>query len=202
MVAQEAAAHGDAFGGDRFLKNGVIHGVGGKNCQIRCRGVVILGIQTMGVLKVGILHPQHPGFVVHLARKLFDASAAIQSQRRRRIIAGGEHQAVQQLLKRQNFPFLKIHGRAFNAHGFFGDLHLIQHIAPFTDQQRRHDFGSAGDEAFLIRIFAVQRPAADGVRYNGALGRYGVHRARNKQHGGQQCSRRGTEDFFHSITRV
>ena len=102
------------------------------------------------------------GLVIHQLGKALHRAAAIDCQGHSRIIAGLKHQAVQQLLHRQNLIGLQVHGRSFNPHCLWHNAHPIQHIALLADHQRRHDFGGAGNETAAVCILLIENPA--GVR--------------------------------------
>ena len=137
------------------------------------------------------------GFVVHQLRKSLHRAAAVDGQRNSGIVAGRQHQSIQQLLKGQHFPLLQVHGRTLDANRFLRNPHSVQHIALFTDNQCRHDFRRAGNQASLLCIPREQLPAADGVQnIRPARGnRFRLHR--NQQSDGQQRSRRSGEESFH-----
>ena len=148
---------------------------------------------------MAVFHSQKSRLIVHQLRKTFHRAAAVDSQRHRRIVAAAQHQAVKQLLNRQHFPFLQVHGRAFDANSFLRNPHPIQHIALLTDDQGRHNFGSAGDQALLLRIFLINHPSGQRIQHDCSLRRYGPGFHRKKRDGGQQRSRRpGDPSFVHN----
>ena len=126
-------------------------------------------IQTVGVFKMGITQAQDPGFVIHQLVKAFHRTAAVNGQGHRRIVPGRKHQPIEQFLQGQHFPFLQVHGRAFDAHSLFGDPHPVQHVALLTDDQRRHDLRGTGDQTLLVAVLLKQHPSADRIQHAGPL---------------------------------
>ena len=185
VVAQIAIAHGNCFGGDGFVENGVFHGIGGQNRQIPGGGVVSGAVQPVGIFKMTLGHTQHPGLVVHHFREALYSAAAVNGQSHRRVVAGMEHQPIQQLLECQNLPLLQIHGGAFDAHSLFGNPHPVQDVALLADHKSCHDLGGAGNQAPLVGILLIQNPSGGGIHQNCFFGGQRLHADREKQDGSQ-----------------
>ena len=130
---------------------------------------MIGAVKAVGVFKVRAFQTQSVGLVIHQLDKAFHRAAAVNGQRHRHIVAGAEHQTVQQLLHRQNFPFPQVHGGAFDAHRLFRDPHPVQHITLLADDQCRHDLGGAGDKAAAVGILFIQHTLCFRVPKDGFL---------------------------------
>ena len=150
MIAHHPAPCLDGLGGNGFGKNGIFHGVGRQNSQVLGAGMVVWGIQAVGGGKVGLFLPQRSGLVVHQLHKVRRIPAAEAGQGHGGIVAGGQHEPIQQLLDGQHLPLLQIHGGPLNAHRHFGDPEAAEHIALLADHQSRHDLGGAGNEGLLL----------------------------------------------------
>ena len=167
MIAQHPAPCLDGPGGNGFGKNGIFHGVGRQNSQVLGAGMVVRGIQAVGVGKVGIFQPQRSGLVVHQLHKVRRIPAAKAGQGHGGIVAGGQHEPIQQLLDGQHLPLLQIHGGSLNAHRLFGDPIAAEHIALLADHQSRHDLGGAGNEGLLLLSPGEKRLPRRGIHHRG-----------------------------------
>ena len=86
------------FRGYGFIENRVLHGIGRQNRQIPGRGIMTGTVQTVGIFKMRPGKAKDSGFVVHQLRKALHRATTIDGQRNRGIVAGGQHQSVQQFL--------------------------------------------------------------------------------------------------------
>ena len=95
VVAQGSPPSLDGFGGHRLGKNGVLHGVSPQRRQICGAGIVVRGIQAVGIGKMSVLQAQDPGLVVHPRHKALHRAAAVNGQGHGGIVAGGQHKSIQ-----------------------------------------------------------------------------------------------------------
>ena len=160
------------------MENGIFHGISRQRRQIMCSSVMPRRIQAVGVGKMGTGKAQSMSLVIHQLHKALHGAAAVNSQGHRRIVAGMEHQAVEKFLNCQHFPLLQIHGGPFDAHRFLRNPHPVQHIALLADNERRHDFRSAGNKALFVNILFKEDTACGSVQQNGFFSRNcpGLHR--------------------------
>ena len=170
MVGKEPLPHPKGFGGDRLAENGVFHGIGRQPGQVFRRGVVAGAVQAVGVFVVGIGKPQEAGLVVHLLGEALHGAAAVDGQSHRRVVAGGQHKPIQQLLEGQYLPLPQVHGGTLDAHRLPGNPHPVQHVALLADDQGRHDFGSAGHEGLPGGILFKEHPPGDPIQKAGLPG--------------------------------
>ena len=197
MVGQIPIPHLDVFGGNGLVENGILHGVGRQNPQIFCRGIMAGTVQAVGIFKVRPGQAETARLVVHQLREALHSAAAVNGQRHGGIVAGGQHQPVEQLLQGKHLPLFQVHGGTLDAHRFLGNAHSVQDVALLANNQRRHDFGGAGDQAPLRGIFLVKHSPTDGIHRIRPPGGHGIRPHRQKQDGGQQCSRRPGEKSSH-----
>ena len=197
VVCQVPLANGNRAGGDGFPENGIFHGVGCQFGQIPGGGIVAGSVQAVGIFKVGICQAKISGLVVHQFRKALHRAAAVDGKRHRRVVAGGQHQPVQQLLEGQHLSLLQIHGGALDAHRLPGNPHSVQHVALLADHQSRHDLGGAGNQPPLPGVFLKKHPSGDPIQHIGMVGGNRPRRCRQKQCGGQQRCRRPCGNSFH-----
>ena len=200
MIVQIPLTNGDIFRRYGLVENRIFHGIGRKDRQIPCCGIMSGAVQTVGIFKVRTGHAKDSCLVIHQLRKAFHCAAAVNGKCHSRIVSGRKHQSVQQRLQGENFSLLQVHGRAFDAHRFLGNPHTVKDVALLTDDQRRHNLGGACNEAAGIRILLINHTTADGIQQNRLLGRNCPRFQRQKQSGGQQCSRRSGEKSFHTYS--
>ena len=126
-------------------------------------------IQAVWVNKMGIVHPQLVGLVIHQLYKSLNRAAAVDGQSHSRIVSAVEHQAVQKVLHGHHFPCLQVHRRSLDPHSLLWNSHSIKDIGLLTDYQRCHNLGCAGNQALLIRLFFIQHTPGLSIQYNGAF---------------------------------
>ena len=133
----------------------LLHGRRGQHRHIPGRGIVPLGVQSVGIGEAGMGHAQCRRLFIHQCYEQLQPSGALR-QGQRRVVAGAQQQAVQQLLHPHRFAGLQVHGRALG-HVLPRHGNGVVRLCLLQRHQRRHDLGGAGNEHLLIAILFVEQ---------------------------------------------
>ena len=76
-------------------------------------------VQPVGGYEIGIRTAKLTCPVVHQLRKPFHGTADVDRKCDRRVVAGGKHEAIQQILNFDLFSVVQIHAGAFHGVRFF-----------------------------------------------------------------------------------
>ena len=163
--------------------------------------------QTGGVGKMGIVHTQPPGAVVHLLHEQLRHAGDLLRQCHRRVVAGGYAHAFQQLLHGDLLALRQKDLAAAHAGGVGRHRHHIvigqrAAVDGVHGQQQRHDLGDAGRLQLLMLVLGEQH-LSRGLfhQHRGAGGQRQVHRPGvYRQHSGDAQRRQQRCQFsFHSV---
>ena len=156
--------HDIAGRGDDLPEGRVGHGLLGHAIDVPGRGVMLAVVQAVGVHKVGAGHAQLLGPLVHPLDKGRDVPTDGHGQDIGRLVGGGQHQAVEQVVDGDLFPGLQVRrggigGQVLQGggvHRHYG--RQVQLPAPHSLQgeQGRHDLGDAGGVALPIGVLLVE----------------------------------------------
>ena len=168
VIGEGAPCHRDGTGTHDLCQRFVLHHHPGQGSHVGGGGVVPLVVEPVWVFKVGVLHAQLGGLVIHPGHKSVHVPGAEARNGHRRVIARGEQQPVEQRLQRQLLPRLQIHGGALHSGplGPDGD-YLGQIRVRFHRHQRGHQLGNAGNGALLLRVLGIKDPAAFPIDQDG-----------------------------------
>ena len=116
--------------------------------------------QPTAVLKIRLLHPQARGPLIHHADKFRFTSRYVFCHGDAGIIAGSDHDALDQGFHRLDFPFLQKHLGTAHGFGISAGYHLVGHLnlpalQGVENQDQRHDLGDAGGTPLFIPVFLV-----------------------------------------------
>lgn len=92
----------------------------------------------------------------------------------RRIVAAGQHQAVEHVVQRQRFTRAEIDARSRHTEGTFAGRYQLILSAVFQRQQRRHDFCGGRHGALCLSVVGQQNRSVLRLHDNGG-GRSAVH---------------------------
>ena len=109
MIDERLPVHGCALCGHDRAECLVFHSGAGELRHIARRGIMPLGIKAVGVLKRAVGHAERTRLVVHHVRKRLHGARRVARERDSGVIAGHEHQAVEQLLDRVRLTGAQIH---------------------------------------------------------------------------------------------
>ena len=168
MIGHGASADGNAPGGAQAHKGMVPGGIGRQTGHVPGGGIVGLTVQAAGIFKGGILHPQLPCQAVHPPDKGCRPAAAV-GQGLRRVVAGAQQQAVQQLLHRHPLSGPEVHGGTL-CHVFLLYSDDVRRRGAFQRHQGRHDLGGAGDEHPPAAVLVIQHLPGVRVHQHGGRG--------------------------------
>ena len=148
VVVHGTAADAHVHGRYQACKRRLTQRAGGEHRHVLRAGIMSLLIQPAGVGKGRMTHAELRRLLVHPNDKLFHSAAAEIRNALRRVVSGGQHQAVEQLLHRQLLAAAKVHGRALLEVRVL-DCHHVTEAAVLQCDQRRHDLGGTGNAQLL-----------------------------------------------------
>ena len=149
----------------------------GDEVQVPGGGVMLGVVVAVGIHEMGVLTAQLLGFGVHPVHEAFHGAGDLFRQNGPGLVGGDHHQAVEQLLHRQNFPRLNAGGaavlrQALQSRGGGGNL-LTQLQPPLVDglqhQKAGHDLGEAGRVELVVLVLRVDHRAGFPVHQQGGL---------------------------------
>lgn len=129
--------------------------------QIARRGIVALVVQTVRIHEVRVRTAQLVGAFVHHLHKILDRPADVLRDGVRRLVAGLDHHAVQQILQPQLLADLKIRRAAPGDEiciRILRDRHRVREVPVLQRQQTRHDLRQARGINLLVRVLLIDRP--------------------------------------------
>ena len=100
----------------------------------------------MRIGKVGVDQSKLRCLPVHRIGKGLHRAGMILCQRHRRIVAGVEQKAIEQLLHRAALPFPEIKRGALRIRSLRRDRNKLRERAIFCNQKTRHDLGRTGNQ--------------------------------------------------------
>ena len=140
------------------------HGLLGHDINVPGGGVVVGVVQAVGVHKVGVLHPQLLGPLVHQVHEGGDVPGHGHGQDVGGLVGGDHQQAVEQVMDGDLLP-----GHDVGGGGVVGDVrkglggggdHGVHGQLPPADglqgQQGGHDLGDAGGVSDLVCVLLVE----------------------------------------------
>ena len=149
---------------------------------------------------------------IHLPDEGLFAAGCADGERQRRVVAGMQHHAVEQIPPRQRLAPLQIHAGALQSHGKRRDRHAPVRLPCLTDKQTRHDLRGACDEGAAVRILFIERlsrPPIDQSRARGADLRRRAdgcgpcsRDAAKQKGGGAECRRRFAQSVLIRIEHI
>ena len=119
-------------------------------------GIMLLRIQPMRIGKVRLRHFKLLCLPIHQPDKARFASTHSVGQCQRRVVAGGQQQAGQQLPYGIAISRFEIHGGALHRTVGGLDGHRFIQSALFQADQGCHQLGRAGDQHPAVRILFIQ----------------------------------------------
>ena len=171
VVGQRPAGAGDRLRADHRAELLVLQ------CCLRERGkvargrVILPAVEPMGIGKMRLPQAERLRAQIHLPDEGLFAAGHADGERQRRIVAGMQHHAVEQILPRQRLALLQIHAGAFQPHGKRRDRHAPVRLPCLADQKAGHDLRCACDEGAAVRVLFIERlsrPPIDQSRARGA----------------------------------
>ena len=142
-----------AGGADDFAERFVLERIGRELCHVARGGIVVVVMYAMGIDKMRARHAQLGGFGVHAIGKSADGTGQMHRNSRRGVVAGYEHQPVQEIPQADRFTDLKAHQRAMLGKALFdllADGEGRVEVAAFEREHARHDLRGAGGKRALI----------------------------------------------------
>ena len=211
---------GDGIGvrRDDLPEGGVGHALLGHEIDILGGGVMVGVVQAVGVYKVGALHAQLLGALVHLLHEGGDVAAYGHGQDVGRLVGRVDHQAVEQVLNGDLLSGYDVGGGGVvrdvcqgggvhSDHGVHGEISPADRL---NGQQSGHDLGDAGRVAHLVGVHLmedlvgihVDEEGGGGLQGNGfnarVLHRLGRRKGQGGEEGQSQQKRKGANQrFFH-----
>ena len=167
VVHERLPVHGRALCGHDRAECLIFQSRTGELRHVARRGIVPLGVKAVGVLKRAAGHAERARLVVHHARKRRHRARRVTRERDGGIVAGHEHQAVEQLLNRVRLAGAQIHRRALDRRVFRQDLDRFVERAVFEHNERSHDLRRAGNAEPLVRVLFIEHGAGLGMHDNG-----------------------------------
>ena len=143
MVGQVALAVRNClrFAGDDFGEGLVLQRCAGQPRKIVGSGVVVVGRKPVRIGKMRVFQPQLGCALVHHRYKMLHCAARRDGQRRRRVVARFEHQAIQQVGDGDLLALNQINRRALDADRLLRNGDDSLRFQQLDSQQRGHDFG-------------------------------------------------------------
>ena len=160
MIRQRTLAEACVFCTGRLAEVRVFHRCAGQPCQIPRCGEMPLLVQAVRILKMRIFHSELCRPCVHPRGKTLHGAVAQNCQRDCRVVAGAQHQSIEQLPPRHALTGTQIHGRAFDPDRLGGDGVFRVQRQRLAGQQAGHDLRRAGDAAARICVQLIQDAAA------------------------------------------
>ena len=200
MIGELPPFQRDGLGGHDFAKHRIFHGRCRQACQVRCGGIVLRIVQSMGIDEVGITQSQLLRLLVHQHCEVLHAAGAVDSQGRGGVVAGVEHHPIEQGPDLIDVSCLQVQAGALHVHRLRRNLHRRVQTAKLTHQKAGHNFGGAGDQCALVAVLRPEDTPCVSVQQDGALRRYGRRRrgrAADEKDGGDPEGRRATNYIFH-----
>ena len=209
---------GVSVGGDQLPEGGVGHGFLGHGVDVPGGGVMVRVVQTVGVHKVGAIHAQLLGTLVHLLHEGGDVPAHGHGQDVGRFVGRDHHQAVQQVLDGDLLPGHDVGGGGVvsdvcQSGGIYRDYIVHGELTPGHGLHRQkggHDLGDTGGVAHLVGVHLMEDLAGAHVHQEGGGGLQGhrfyarvFHRCCPRQEGsgeedhGQEKRKGANQHFFH-----
>ena len=212
MVGQRPAGAGDRLRADHRAELLVLQ------CCLRERGkvargrVILPAVESMGIGEMRLPQAERLRAQIHLPDEGLFAAGYADGERQRRVVAGMQHHAVEQIPPRQRLAPLQIHTGALQSHGKRRDRHAPVRLPCLTDKQTRHDLRGACDEGAAVRVLFIERlsrPPIDQSRARGAdlrrrtdgRGPRGRDAAKQKG-GGAECRRRFAQSVLIRIEHI
>ena len=207
-------------GGDDLPEGRVGHGLLGHAVDIPGGGVVVVVVEAVGIDEMGACHAQLLRPLVHPLHEGGDVPGHSDGQGVGRLVGGGQHQAVEQVVDGDLLPGEKAGGGGIIGHvrqSLRRDGHHRIHgqLSPadgLQGQQTGHDLGDAGGVAGLVGVLlvedllGVQVDEQGGFGVDGDLRHAGIGDSAGPgdQKGGQQDQGHGQpggagENRFHEV---
>ena len=167
--------------GDDLPEGGMRHGLLGHFVDVLGGGVVIRVVQAVGVGKVGVLHPQLCGPLVHLLHEGGNIPGNGNGQGVGSLVGGGKKQAVEQILHGDFFPCHQVGGggvlsnirESLRRDGDHGVQAQLPPAHGLQGEQGGHDFGDAGGVAGFVGALLQQNLIGVQIHQQGGGG---IHR--------------------------
>ena len=134
---------------------------------------MFLVVQAVRICKMRAGAAKLIGPLIHHAHEIRDGACDVLRDGVGRLVAGGDHQAVEQVVERQLLADLKPGGAAVavkTGERALVDRDDIGEVAVFQRQQAGHDLGQTGRIDALVDIFLIDRAASVHIDQNGRLG--------------------------------
>ena len=130
----------------------------GDESHVSGCGIVVIGIQAIGIDKMGILASQLLGPLVHHIYKRLDGPADIFCHSGRNFIGRAQEDTIKTLLHRQSFPWLNADMSAswLDIVYLVGKCDFCVQGNLFNGQHSSHDLCNAGRCPFLVNTFGIQ----------------------------------------------
>ena len=109
VVGQGPTGHMGRAGGDKSLQAFVFQDLLGQQGHIIGGRIMVFVIQPVGIYKVSILHPQAVRPLVHPVHKGLYRPGAAPGNGQGGVVAGGQQQAIEQLLQCQLLSYPEVH---------------------------------------------------------------------------------------------
>ena len=156
-VGIQAADDRMLLASDDLAELPILHRVRRKRRQVARGRIVVGALVAVRVFIVRSRHAQLLRLLVHRAHKRRFAAAHQHGHGNGGVVAGGDHHAIQKIVKQHRFPGGNAHSAGAGRNLDSGrNRNLPSHQIGFQRQNTRHDLGGAGRVAPLIGLLLKQ----------------------------------------------